>query len=628
MLLIGIFTATIVLLLIGSSVNEARLGRCDARIEHQRNRRAIGSIIQKKLLQTGHHTHHLANATDEHELDVLRQKLDEEIDIISGALAVLAKGGVIEEKVPANMVDVDEIRKRIVYSQSNPNGIVIEVVELTPMIHDLIAGTDKLVQILRKRFSATREEEKNRLDKAAAFRLKAVCALVHRSRERANHIYYDTARRLAALETEREKTSKRMNTAKYIIIAASSLLVAIVGGLILMRVSQNLADRDRATAELKRSKQATQDILQKLPLGVIVIGRDKIIRYVNGTALSMAGYSSSEELVGKLCHATLCPAQADRCPILQLGQSLDNSERVLITSDKRKIPILKTVIPFELNGEQVLLESFIDISERKESEEMLRDYARALEETNHALEESNLAAREANKAKSEFLANMSHELRTPLHGILSFATFGRKKAKTADPDKLQNYFEKIDSSGETLLNLVNDLLDLSKLEAGKMILDPMQVDLFLLTHKVADEFSSRVDHQDITVKCEKRTSDTRITADHARLEQVIRNLLSNAIKFSPPGSTVKTRVESTDESILVSVLDQGLGIPENELEQIFDKFIQSSKTRTGAGGTGLGLSICREILDCHKGRIWAENRPQGGAVFRFEIPLDAAIPCE
>jgi signal transduction histidine kinase len=112
-----------------------------------------------------------------------------------------------------------------------------------------------------------------------------------------------------------------------------------------------------------------------------------------------------------------------------------------------------------------------------------------------------------------------------------------------------------------------------------------------------------------------------VALDVEKIKQVLRNLLDNAIKFSPEGGTIDVAVCRVAGSVRVSVRDQGPGIPQDELETVFDKFIQSSKTKTGAGGTGLGLAICHEIVTAHKGRIWAENRPEGGAVFSFEIPL-------
>jgi signal transduction histidine kinase len=109
--------------------------------------------------------------------------------------------------------------------------------------------------------------------------------------------------------------------------------------------------------------------------------------------------------------------------------------------------------------------------------------------------------------------------------------------------------------------------------------------------------------------------------DADKIKQVLRNLLDNAIKFSPEGGIIDVAIFLLENSIKVSVSDQGPGIPQNELEAVFDKFVQSSKTKTGAGGTGLGLAICQEIIVAHKGRIWAENRPEGGVILSFEIPV-------
>ena len=127
--------------------------------------------------------------------------------------------------------------------------------------------------------------------------------------------------------------------------------------------------------------------------------------------------------------------------------------------------------------------------------------------------------------------------------------------------------------------------------------------------------------RDLTIKHEVVEFDGRITVDADKIKQVFRNLLNNAIKFSPKGGGIDIVIRSLKNTVKISVYDQGPGIPENELEAVFDKFVQSSKTKTGAGGTGLGLAICQEIIAAHKGRIWVENRPRGGAVFSFEIPF-------
>ncbi len=223
--------------------------------------------------------------------------------------------------------------------------------------------------------------------------------------------------------------------------------------------------------------------------------------------------------------------------------------------------------------------------------------------------QAEMRAEAANHAKSEFLANMSHELRTPLHGLLSFANLGHKKVETGPPAKLRNYFQKIEKSGPGLLVLINDLLDLAKLEAGKMdfAFQPMELQPLLL--QAGNEFQTLLAERQLTLETEMPERPVKASLDSGRIRQVFRNLLSNAVKFSPEGGTITCRLHADAGTVVVSVIDEGPGIPAEELETIFDKFIQLSKTRTGAGGTGLGLAICRRYHHRARrpnlGRTWA-----------------------
>jgi len=247
--------------------------------------------------------------------------------------------------------------------------------------------------------------------------------------------------------------------------------------------------------------------------------------------------------------------------------------------------------------------------------------------------QAKLNADRANQSKSEFLANMSHELRTPMHAILSFAAMGQEKALDAKPEKLQQYFSRISDSGRRLLALLNDLLDLSKLESGVVAWNFKQQNVVKIVHVVLQEMDGLIKQKGLNVVHETPEETAEAECDSEKILQVVRNLLSNAVKFTPSGKRIvlqyfhSTSLEGNPAQSVpalgLRVIDQGIGIPEDELSSVFDKFVQSSKTKTGAGGTGLGLAICKEIIDRHQGVIYASNNEYGGATFEFKIPVQA-----
>jgi signal transduction histidine kinase len=229
-------------------------------------------------------------------------------------------------------------------------------------------------------------------------------------------------------------------------------------------------------------------------------------------------------------------------------------------------------------------------------------------------------AEDANRAKSQFLANISHELRTPMHGILSFARFGQQKFETSPKEKLKSYFDEIYDSGSRLMNLLNDLLDLSKLEAGKTNYTMSECDLVEIARTVQSEMGAFASEQNLTIEIICKQETVKAILDAEKMMQVFRNVLSNAIKFSRKGSEIRMVLEDSPNMVCCEIINQGIGIPADEIESIFDKFIQSTKTKTGAGGTGLGLAICREIVRQHGGRIWAESVLDMETKFIVELP--------
>jgi signal transduction histidine kinase len=236
------------------------------------------------------------------------------------------------------------------------------------------------------------------------------------------------------------------------------------------------------------------------------------------------------------------------------------------------------------------------------------------------------------QVKVQFLSNMSHEIRTPIHGILNYIDFLIEDWKSLNEEQRYGFVKKLHNNSVRLLSLINNLLDLSKFDAGKMEFCMQKDNLLAVVEGVIDECEALyVQNTDISMEFNYDKALTYSAVfDQERIAQVIRNLLSNAIKFTPKGKikialeAVKFKKEngSKVQAFEVSISDEGVGIPSDELEYIFDKFNQSATTKTGAGGTGLGLTISQEIIKAHQGTIWAANNENNiGAVFKFIIPV-------
>jgi len=240
------------------------------------------------------------------------------------------------------------------------------------------------------------------------------------------------------------------------------------------------------------------------------------------------------------------------------------------------------------------------------------------------LERAREAAEEANRAKALFLANMSHELRTPMHAVLSYAKLGRDQV-SGEP---REYFERIAQRGEALLDMLNDLLDLSQLEARSMSVELGALQIEALIRDALVAHAAELRSKQLRAELVRPPEGPRCTVlvDPVLIGKLFANLLSNAVRYSPAGGLVQITLTRCSMSggapgVEVAIADQGIGIPEAELSAVFDKFVQSSKTRTNAGGTGLGLAICREIVNLHGGKIWATNNEGQGTTLRVAFPL-------
>jgi light-regulated signal transduction histidine kinase (bacteriophytochrome) len=230
------------------------------------------------------------------------------------------------------------------------------------------------------------------------------------------------------------------------------------------------------------------------------------------------------------------------------------------------------------------------------------------------------AAEQSNALKSEFVANISHELRSPMHSIVGFADLLVSSNDRLGDEKRRLFASAIQDSGNRLLRLINDLLDLSKLEANRFELSFAEADVNKIVHYAVREAGQLASSKSLQIIFDDHQLTHRATFDAARMTQVVVNLLSNAIRFSPEAGTVTISLRSDHTHWNLEVADEGVGIPDDELDVIFDKFTQSSRTKNGAGGTGLGLTIGRELVEAHGGRIWAAGEQTRGARLVVEMP--------
>jgi signal transduction histidine kinase/ActR/RegA family two-component response regulator len=231
----------------------------------------------------------------------------------------------------------------------------------------------------------------------------------------------------------------------------------------------------------------------------------------------------------------------------------------------------------------------------------------------------------ASRHKSEFLASMSHELRTPLNAVIGFSEVLLERMFGELNDRQEEYLRDIWGSGKHLLELLNEILDLSKVEAGHMVLEPTEFSLQgALEHGLA-LVRDRASRHGITLHLDVAPDIGQVQADELRIKQVIVNLLSNAVKFTPDGGSVDVRARADRSEVLVTVSDTGTGVAAEDRERIFDAFQQGGRTAPTTEGTGLGLTLSKRIVELHGGRIWVDSEVGVGSTFGFAIPAGASV---
>ena len=376
-------------------------------------------------------------------------------------------------------------------------------------------------------------------------------------------------------------------------------------------VAKDITVRKQFDKELVESETRLKTILYAIQTGILLIDAEThVIVDANTAAIRMLGYTK-EQLIGSACHNYICTTEEGSCPVTDLGETLNNAERILLNARGERKPIIKTAVKATIGGRAYLVESFMDITERKQAEK--------------AVERAKEAALAASRAKSDFLANMSHEIRTPMNGVVGMIEL--LLDTDLNPEQ-REYAEAVRNSGDVLLTLISDILDFSKIEAQRL-------DLVIAPFVFRESLGSTM--KGLAARAYEKGLELvfdvdpevpeNVIGDVGRLRQVLINLVGNAIKFTDRGEVVvKVELVSMDQdraSVLFTVSDTGIGIAREKQESIFEAFTQvdSSPTRE-FGGTGLGLSISSQLAKLMGGRIWLESKLGKGSTFHFTTPLE------
>ena len=367
------------------------------------------------------------------------------------------------------------------------------------------------------------------------------------------------------------------------------------------------------------------ELLESAPDAILELDNDGRILLLNRMAEQLFGYTR-EELLGQTVE-TLVPEALREAhkrhrthylnqPVTRpMGSGLKLEAR---RKDGSRFPVEISLSPVRSSTGSHVTTIIRDITERRQMEDQLR----AIQEKYvHELELSHREAEQANKLKTEFLSNMSHELRSPLHTVIGFAELLAEETHGPLNEKQKRFLNHVQNDSQHLLDIINDLLDLTKIEAGRLELRREAFDIVPVMEDALSSVRPRASAKSVDLRTDILVS-VSVVADRLRFKQILHNLLSNAVKFTPDGGKVRVDAAPRDRFAVISVSDTGIGIPEDQHRAVFDKFYQVRSATRGGGGTGLGLAITKGLVEQHGGRIWVKSEPNNGSCFTFTIPLE------
>ena len=399
----------------------------------------------------------------------------------------------------------------------------------------------------------------------------------------------------------------------------------------------DITDRKKTEEEIRMADQRLKTHLNNSPLAIIEWDNNFIIRNWSVQAKSIFGWEESEA-IGKHFNELNLVHEEDGAAILIVAEDLMLGKVKSNRNINRNYTKSKKVIYCEwynsvlqsADGEIETIFSLVqDITERKKTEIELEKHRNNLKELvelrTNQLEKEKVKAQSADLMKSAFLATMSHELRTPMNSIIGFTGILLNELAGPLNDEQKRQLGMVKNSGQHLLGLINDVLDISKIEAGRLKVSLYHFNYLTTLEKTIDFLLPQASKKELQILLEISELNITLNSDERRVEQVLLNLLSNAIKFSNQGA-ITVKVDIVDGLVVTQVIDQGIGMIKKDLNKLFEPFIQLEHgLNRSHEGTGLGLAICKSLIEKLGGTINVQSKKGVGSNFTFTLPLDSAI---
>ncbi|WP_415714537.1 ATP-binding protein [Maridesulfovibrio sp.] len=694
-------------------------------IQNQQDRAELGKAIMHRLLMIELGVVRMIDSTDLRKVDLIMGDINHSFNKLGNILNILQNGGTFTNTFPANFYDKDEVQEKITFQRKKGAGYVMTVIDLNPKIFELEEAINTVSFKMRELLSGDNAPDLEKVHEDLNFRTMQIDALILRARESASKIFHDTQTDIKRLNGLKAEASDNMDTLRACVFTLTIPVCLYIFFRIMFNIRTILADRENKARNLEEAKSAIETILDSIPAGMVIINEHREVVRVNSEALRIFEVDSEEmvlghrcdkifclsvsdgcpfagglednlvnevkiktssgcnitvlknatyitlsgervileafmdisqriemekrlqeqqdyanavlqgvqagvvvisasthtivdmnetaakligvnreQALGAVCHKYICPAEVGKCPVTDLGHEIDHTVRRLSNGKS----VLKTVVPFKRGDETLLLESFVDITDRVHTEKQLK---KALE-----------AADSASTAKSEFLSRMTHELRTPLNSIVGFSEILLTEEEAPLTGKVRSQVEHIAGAGQHLLQMITDVLDFSMIESGDFTISSKPVPASELIEESIKIVRQDADRAGVSIDVDFSISFLpKLVVDRSRFKQVLINLFSNGIKYNNKGGKLSLSGYVRGDKGFISISDTGIGVPEEKHADIFKPFSRFVEVDSGVEGAGVGLAISRQLIEAMGGDIDFTSKEGQGTTFILSVPV-------